>query len=73
MSLPIATAFIQDVCIQQGNSISNEKGHVENKNVIKNLELILSKIKYFRKTITEELMAIIWHPKNIGRFETLGI
>ena len=29
--------------------------------------------EYFRKTITEELMATIWNPKNIGRFEALGI
>ena len=29
--------------------------------------------EYFRKTITEELMSIVWHPKNIYRFEELGI
>ena len=29
--------------------------------------------EYFRKTIAEELMAMVWHPKNIGRFEELGM
>ena len=29
--------------------------------------------EYFRKTIAEELMAMVWHPKNISRFEELGI